>query len=122
MKVIYIAGPFRGANTWEIEQNIRRAETLALAVWRAGGVAICPHTNTRFFQGAAPDSIWLEGCLALMYRCDGVIFTPDYKQSSGALEEERCAKIVKMRRFYYEHDKITTCTIDLPHSLIIYLG
>ena len=32
MKVGYIAGPFRGPNSWEIENNIRRAETLALEV------------------------------------------------------------------------------------------
>lgn len=28
MKVIYVAGPFRAPNSWEIEQNIRRAEAL----------------------------------------------------------------------------------------------
>ena len=60
MKVVYIAGPFRGPNAWEIEQNIRRAESLALEVWRAGAAALCPYTNTRFFQGAAPDDVWLR--------------------------------------------------------------
>lgn len=29
MKLLYIAGPFRGANSWEMEQNIRRAEEVA---------------------------------------------------------------------------------------------
>ncbi len=40
MKIIFISGPYRGANTWEVEQNVRRAEALALEVWRLGHVAI----------------------------------------------------------------------------------
>ena len=92
MKVIYIAGPFRGSNSWEIEQNIRRAETLNLEVWRAGAVAICPHTNTRFFQGAAPDSVWLEGYLEVVRRCDALIYLFNSEDSSGTQTEIKAAK------------------------------
>lgn len=84
MKVVYIAGPFRGKDNWEIECNIRRAETLALAVWRLGCAVICPHANTRFFQGAAPDEVWLSGDLEIMYRCDAVLLTEDWERSQGA--------------------------------------
>lgn len=87
MKVIYVAGPFRGPNSWEIEQNIRRAETLALEVWRAGAAALCPHTNTRFFKGAADDRVWLDGDLELLARCDAILMTPDWERSSGARAE-----------------------------------
>ena len=87
MKLIYVAGPFRGTNNWEIEQNIRRAETLALEVWRAGYACICPHTNTRFYQGAADDKVWLEGDIEIMLRCDAVLLTPDWRRSSGARAE-----------------------------------
>lgn len=87
MKVVYIAGPFRGPNSWEIEQNIRRAETLALQVWRLGAAVLCPHTNTRFFQGAADDAIWLDGDLAMLARCDAVMLTDDWARSSGARAE-----------------------------------
>ena len=88
MKVVYIAGPFRGATTWEIEQNIRRAEALALEVWQLGGLAvICPHTNTRFFHGAASDEIWLEGDLELVRRSDLMLTTVDWARSSGAVAE-----------------------------------
>lgn len=68
MRVVYIAGPFRAENAWEIEQNIRRAEEAALELWRAGAAVLCPHTNTRYFQGAAPDHVWLEGDLELLRR------------------------------------------------------
>ena len=87
MKVVYIAGPFRGPNAWEIEQNIRRAEALALDVWRLGAAVLCPHTNTRFFQGAADDRVWLDGDLELLARCDAVMLTPDWTRSSGARAE-----------------------------------
>lgn len=86
--VIYIAGPFRGKNSWEMECNIRRAEERALEAWNIPGVAvICPHTNTRFFQGAAPDEVWLDGDLEILLRCDVVLLTPDWQRSSGARAE-----------------------------------
>jgi nucleoside 2-deoxyribosyltransferase len=92
MKVVYIAGPFRGANAWEIEQNIRRAEELALEAWRSGFAVICPHTNTRFFQGAAEDRIWLDGDLEILRRCDAVLLTADWERSSGARAEVDVAR------------------------------
>jgi hypothetical protein len=85
--VIYIAGPYRGPSSWEIEENIRRAERLALDVWKLGAVGLCPHTNTRFYQGAAPDATWLDGDLELLRRCDGIIVTDDWQRSSGARAE-----------------------------------
>lgn len=91
MKVIYIAGPFRGLNSWDMEQNIRRAEELALAVWLAGAAALCPHANTRFFQNAAPDQLWLDGDLEMLKRCDAVILTRDWRRSKGAMVERDVA-------------------------------
>lgn len=87
MKLIYIAGPFRAKNDWDRENNIRRAETLALEVWRAGFAALCPHCNTRFFDGAAPDEIWLKGDLEMLDRCDALLATPDFERSTGAKAE-----------------------------------
>jgi hypothetical protein len=87
MIVVYVAGPFRVPSAWDIECNIRRAETLALEVWRMGCAALCPHTNTRFFQNAAPDEVWLKGDIELMMRCDVMIMTPDWERSSGARAE-----------------------------------
>ena len=87
MRIVYIAGPFRAPNLWEQEQNIRRAEGLALQVWRSGAAALCPHTNTRFFQGAAPDEVWLEGDLAMLELCDAVLLVAGWEDSSGARVE-----------------------------------
>ena len=100
MKVVYVAGPFRGKDSWEMEQNIRRAEELALEVWRAGHAAICPHTNTRFFQGAAKDEVWLFGDLAILERCDAVLMTPNWERSEGAKAERQHAIIHHIPIFY----------------------
>lgn len=91
MKVIYVAGPYRANDNWEIEQNIRRAEALSLEVWRMGCACICPHANTRFFQGAAPDKVWLDGDLEILKRCDAILLTPDWMLSSGAKAEYQFA-------------------------------
>lgn len=100
MKVVYVAGPFRGPNAWEIEQNIRRAEQLSLEVWRLGAAALCPHTNTRFFQGAADDAVWLDGDLAMLAKCDAILMTPDWRKSSGATAEHDFAGSRSIPRFY----------------------
>ena len=86
-KVVYIGGPFRGNSAWDIEENIRRAERLALEVWRLGVACLCPHTNTRFFQNAAPDDVWLVGDLAMLARCDAFLVTEDWERSSGTRAE-----------------------------------
>lgn len=100
MKLVYVAGPYRANNAWDIEQNIRRAETLALEVWRMGCACICPHTNTRFFQGAAPDSRWLEGDLEILRRCDAIIMTLNWQRSSGATAERNLAFDLRLPVLY----------------------
>jgi nucleoside 2-deoxyribosyltransferase len=92
LAVIYIAGPYRGPHAWAIEEHIRAAERLALDVWRMGAVALCPHTNTRFFHGVAPDAVWLAGDLELLRRCDALLLTADWEASAGARAERAYAE------------------------------
>lgn len=101
-KVIYIAGPFRAANQWEQEQNIRRAEALSLEIWKLGGVALCPHLNTRYFSGALPDEVWLAGDLELLRRCDAVMLVTGWTDSDGAKHEVDVAKDNGIPVFYPE--------------------
>lgn len=100
MKVGYVAGPFRGKSHWEIAENIRNAERLALEVWRLGAACICPHSNTAHFQDAAPDHVWLDGDLEMLARCDFVLMTPDYQRSSGATAELKFAQEKRIPVFF----------------------
>src|SRR3989442_11437123 len=91
MKLVYLSGPFRSHSTpysyWEQEQNVNRAAEIALKLWAMGVSVITPHLNTRPFQGALPDEVWLEGDLELVRRADIVVLTPDWEISKGAIAE-----------------------------------
>lgn len=91
IKVGYLAGPFRGKSHWEIHENIRNAERLALEVWRLGAACMCPHSNTAHYQDELPDDVWLEGDFAMLQRCDFVLMTPDWERSQGATMERKVA-------------------------------
>lgn len=83
---------------------MRKAETLALEVWKLGHAAICPHANTRFFQHECPDQLWLDGDIAILKKCDGILMTPDWKQSSGAMIEHATALDEIIPIFYHIGD------------------
>ena len=87
MRVVYVAGPYRAANAWDIEQNVRCAEEAALGVWRAGAAALCPHTMTRYYQGVLPDRTWLEGDLEMLTRCDALLLVDGWEKSLGTQDE-----------------------------------
>lgn len=104
MKVVYIAGPFRAPTPWAVEQNIRRAETLMFGVMRLGAAALCPHTNTRFFDKEFPDHWVLESTSELLRRCDAVLLTDDWMKSTGAITEVEVAREAKIPVFASIHD------------------
>jgi len=103
-KLIYVAGPFRAPNSWGIQENVMRAMALALKVWQAGHVAICPHANTMFFQGAIPDDWWLTGDLVILNRCDAVMMVVGWEESEGARGEETKAYRMNIPVFYRWED------------------
>ncbi len=93
IKIIFIAGPFRAANAWEIAENIRRAERLAHKVNKIEGCfAYCPHANTAHFDGALDDRVYLEGNLELLRRCDALILVEGWEESEGTAAEIAYAK------------------------------
>lgn len=88
MKVIYIAGKFRGDTPWDVEQNIRKAETFALDVAGLGGVPMCPHPMTRYFDKQLTDKFWLDATAELLRRCDAMALVPgNWRGSSGTAGE-----------------------------------
>jgi nucleoside 2-deoxyribosyltransferase len=106
MKVIYVAGPFRAATRWEVEQNVRRAEELALRVWQLGAVGLCVHSMCRFFEGEAPDETWLDGDLEVLRRCDAVIVARNWSRSTGTRAELEIAHGLN-KPIFYDLDKLT---------------
>jgi hypothetical protein len=110
MKLIYIIGPFRAANAWLVEQNIRRAEEAALTLWSRGFAVICPHTNTRFFDGFLSSEVFLNGDLEILKRCDAAICVEGYKNSLGACHEIEFCKEKRIPVYFNSDDLIYDLT------------
>lgn len=98
--ICYIAGPYRGANAWEIRQNIIRAEAKAFTIWELGAVALCPHLNTAHFQGSLDDHVWLDGDLEMLRRCDALVLVAGYGHSAGAIAELTFARELGLMVFF----------------------
>jgi hypothetical protein len=106
--LIYVAGPFSGkgptpeARRADTEQKIERAARLGLAVSKLGAYPVVPHSNTALpeYEDAQPYEFWIEGTAEMLRRCDAVIFTPDWRDSSGARGEEKLAAELGIPRFY----------------------
>lgn len=100
-KVIYVAGPYRAAEEYQKQDNIRRAEEAARKIWQAGDYAICPHLNTRLFGGLVPDEQFLAGGLELLRRSDGVFLLPGWRESEGAQAEVEEAKRLGLPLYHH---------------------
>lgn len=90
MKFVYIIGPFTAPTSWEVEQNVRAAEELALEVAKLGAFPVCPHTNTRFFHGQCDAGFWYDGTMELLKRtADAVILVDqgNFTDSEGSERE-----------------------------------
>lgn len=104
MKIAYIAGPYRSTSASGIMTNIRNAEKIAIEFWRKGYAVLCPHKNSAFFDGLAPDSVWLEGDLEFIRRLipgtDVIIMVPGWTESEGAKAERELAMSLGIEILY----------------------
>lgn len=87
MRIIYVAGPYRGDSESRVWANIMAARDIAIRVWQLGYVAICPHLNTMLFGGELPDSAYLQGDLEIIARCDAIVLVPGWETSAGTQAE-----------------------------------
>ena len=120
MKLVYIAGPYRGPTREAVELNIACARRIGVLVAKHGHYPVIPHSKTAGFEHIAPDihdEFWLAGTLELMRRCDAVVLCPGWKTSSGTLTEVDVADSVDMQiyetveDFLSEVEKCTNSTI-----------
>jgi hypothetical protein len=100
VKVIFISGPYRAKNEWGLVQNIRHAEQVALRLWLEGWAVFCPHKNTAFFGGGCDDSVWLEGDMEILRRCDAIYMLNTWTKSAGATAEHGEALRLGIPIFY----------------------
>jgi len=113
--LIYVAGPFRAPTPWAVEQNVRRAEEVALVVARFGGMPVCPHANARYFDGQCTAEFWLNGTVRMLERCDGAVFLPGLDTSKGEAAEWDRAFSLSLPRYAVlsEEERRILCSTDL---------
>lgn len=113
MKMVYVAGPYRADNSWELEANIRAAETISFQVFSLGAVAICPHTISRYMAGTLNDDFWLEATMNMLSRCDAMIVAKGWEKSAGTLGEIGYAIENNISIFYNLKDFINWVAEDV---------
>jgi hypothetical protein len=102
MKLVYIAGPFRGASAWDIENNIRRAEVVGFGVAQLGAAPVIPHTMYRFWDGTQTAQFWLDATMDLLRRCDAIVMCEGWEASEGSRAERQEALRMGLQVFYHE--------------------
>lgn len=90
MKIIYVAGPYRG----DTAANIQRAREASIRLWGMGFYCITPHLNTGGFHidGTAPEEVYLAGYLEIVKRCDAMVLLTGWQKSSGTRSELELAE------------------------------
>uniref|UniRef100_A0A6M3KYH8 DUF4406 domain-containing protein n=1 Tax=viral metagenome TaxID=1070528 RepID=A0A6M3KYH8_9ZZZZ len=91
MRVIYIAGAYRGECENDVFENIVHARREAVKLWDKGFAVICPHTNSFFMGSRLGDTHFLEGDLEIVRRCDAMYLLAGWAESEGAQAEFRLA-------------------------------
>lgn len=102
MKLLYIAGRYRGRTREAVESNISAARFMGRLATERNWMPVIPHLNTADFEHSTDkdDQFWLDGTLTLMQKCDAVLMVPGWKESSGATTEHNLAKRMGIPIFY----------------------
>lgn len=107
MKLIFVAGPYRSKDGEEgIKQNLYQAERATYELWAGGFAAISSHTNTpAHFMSAADYEDFARGYLAIMLKCDAVVFLPGWEESTGCQGEMKAAKENDLDIYFWPQQK-----------------
>jgi hypothetical protein len=96
----YIAGPYSGANTFQTEANIFQARLTGEAVSRLGAMPVIPQANTAHFDHIHNHQWWYDATMQLMRRCDVVVMSHRWEESTGAKDELNEAEMLEMPVFF----------------------
>ena len=95
MKKVYIAGPYSAGDVLSVFENMRKGMELATKVRRLGFAPFCPWMDFMYYFLNQEKAFDLENCyeysLAWLGVSDAILFTPNWRSSTGAcIEHEYC--------------------------------
>jgi len=94
MILVYVAGPYTAPTILQREANIREAQLVGGQLIAADVYPIVPHEMGQAYADQQPPEYWYRATMALMLRCDAVVLTPRWAESTGAtLERERALRV-----------------------------
>jgi len=91
LKIVYIAGPYRGKTDDEVYENIQQARRYTKKYLQQGYAVFCPHLNTAFFSGVVHEDHFIQMGLEILSRCDILVLIPGWIASGGSQTERRFA-------------------------------
>ena len=103
MRVIYVAGPYRG----EIKYNVLKAAAVGRLLRQCGKAVIIPHVESLFFPESLTEDEWIEHGIDLLHCVDTIVLVPEWQNSSGTGNEIEYAK--EYKKSVYEFDEM--CSI-----------
>ncbi len=100
--LMYIAGPYSHKTEAGIQDNISRAARAGLDCCRAGWAVHIPHKIFAGFHVHRDLSYetWLEKDIAILAKCDAVLFLEGWASSTGASREMQFAEELGIPHFF----------------------
>jgi hypothetical protein len=92
LKLAYVSGKYtdsRGPAFAEL--NINKAAHVAMQLWSMGIPCICPHANTKHFDGVVDYETFMAGDILMVDRCNLVVMVDNWHSSAGAKQERQRA-------------------------------
>jgi hypothetical protein len=110
MRVIYVAGPYRG----EIKYNVLKAAAVGRLLRQCGKAVIIPHVESLFFPESLTEDEWIEHGIDLLHCVDTIVLVPEWRDSTGTRNEIDYAK--EYKKSVYEFNEM--CNIlKADHSI-----
>jgi hypothetical protein len=100
MRVIYVAGPYRG----EIKYNVLKAAAVGRLLRQCGKAVIIPHVESLFFPESLTEDEWIEHGIDLLHCVDTIVLVPEWRDSTGTRNEIDYAK--EYKKSVYEFDEM----------------
>ena len=101
MKLIFVAGPYRGNGDNRVFENIMHARTASRKLWLDGWAVFCPHLNSLFMDGSDIEPMsFLDADLIILKHCDAIFMLKGWENSFGASGELEAAMRLKLEIIY----------------------